>query len=171
MAIYTIKCEIDSNSYGFYMFSYDYFKAAKKVSTIDFGKRINYPAYFLYCRALELIMKSILLATKKYKLRDLANKNIFGHNLLKGLNILEKENYGNEIIKLSDKERKTISDLNKWYKADEKKFEYYGVLKEIEAFSKKIEKKGKYPDLPSLDNIENIFNNFLNLRIVKYVSK
>lgn len=160
---------VDTKPYGFYIFSLDYFKAAQVVSTLDFQNKINCPAYFLYCRSLELIMKSILLATKKYTLRDLANRKIFGHDLLKGLNLLKKEKSGNNIIKLSKQDKKMISDLNKWYKTDEKRFEYYALFTGVEMFRKKMIADGKYPDLPPLKTLEKLFDNFLNPRIIKHI--
>jgi len=161
---------VDTNPYGFYMFSRDYFKAAKVVSNLDFGKRLNYPAYFLYCRSLELIIKSILLATKKYKLEDLMKKKIFGHDISKGLCLLEKEDSKNNLVKLSPKNKGIINNLNKWYKTDEKKFEYYGLLTGMETFKEKTIKEGMYPDLPPLEILEKLFDNFSNPRIVKYIT-
>ena len=47
--------------YGFYSFSLDYYKAGEKASEISFDKKKNYPAYFLYSRSIELVIKSVLL--------------------------------------------------------------------------------------------------------------
>ena len=63
--------EINVTPYGFYMFANDYYNVARKASEISFGKRINYPAYFLYCRSIELTIKSVLLASKKYSLDEI----------------------------------------------------------------------------------------------------
>jgi hypothetical protein len=170
----TMKVEtlhIDTNPYGFYIFSYDYFKAAQSSSNLDFGKRTNYPAYFLYCRSLELIIKSILLATKKYKSKDLAMRKIFSHDILKGLKLLEKDAPDN-LIKISSDDKKMINNLNKWYGVDGagKKFEYYGLLTGMEVFKEETIKRGEYPELPSLKDLERLFDKFLNPRIVKYIT-
>ena len=162
---------IDTNPVGFYMFSCDYFKAAKTTTTLDLGTRINYPAYFLYCRSLELILKSILLATKKYKLENLRKKVFFGHDIFKGLELLKKEWSEYDIIGLTSDDEKTIIDLNKWYKIDEKRFEYYEFPTGTEIGLTKTPKGREYPDLPSLGHLDELVNKFLNSRIKKFISE
>ena len=126
--------------YGFYMFSHDYFKAAKAASAVDFGKRINYPGIFLYCR-LWSSPKSVLLATKKYKLENLASRRVFGHDISMGLSLVEKESLQKDLVLVSEEDKKMINDLNKWYKTDEKKFEYYGLLTGLETFREETVKR------------------------------
>ena len=158
--------ELDTKPYGFFMFSMDYLKAARAAAAIEYENRTNFPAYFLYCRSLELAIKSILLQGKRYSLKDVKD---VGHNLETGIEKLTQENLLHVPIKFTNKDSRIIADLNKWYKTDQKKFEYYGVLTGIEAFKKKLIEKGEYPDLPNLRDLDDLLNKFVNPKVEKYV--
>ena len=109
--------EINVTPYGFYMFANDYYNVARKASEISFGKRINYPAYFLYCRSIELTIKSVLLASKKYSLDEIKT-----HDFSKLLPKLDKSLLKILIIGNSDKQM--LNNLDKWYKTDQRMFSF-----------------------------------------------
>lgn len=164
--ISTKPLEIDTKPYGFFMFSLDYLKAARAAAGVEYENRTNFPAYFLYCRSLELAIKAILLQGKRYSLKDVK---AISHDLEKGLEKLTQENLLHVPIKFSDKDSRIVSDLNKWYKTDQKKFEYYGALTGIETFKRKLIENGEYPDLPKLSDLDALLTKFINPRVEKYV--
>ena len=160
----TVKIEpgtINTGPYGFYLFAQDYFKVAGLAAKIDTGKRINYPAYLLYTRSFELIMKSILLASgidniKKLKLN-------YKHDLDKIINGLTPDL--KKIILLTKDDENILLLLNRWYKTAEKKFEYYDL---ITSGIINIEKTN-YPILPDLKILQSFGEKMINLEAKNYV--
>ncbi len=133
-------CIIHITPFGFYQFALDYNKAAKAVSKIDFQKRINYPAYFLYCRSIELTIKAVLLASKNF-----SKKEIHTHDFCK---LLPKLGHHLEkVLLLKDVYKNMIFDLDKWYKTDQKRFEYFSLETGIPCF---IESNKDFPSYQHL---------------------
>ncbi len=151
----------NTGPYGFYLFAQDYFKVAELATKLDTGKRINYPAYFLYTRSFELIIKSILLASRVADIEKL--RTYYGHDferIIKGLTIDLKK-----IILLTKNDEKNLLLLNRWYKTTEKKFEYYDLMT---SGIINIEKT-KYPILPDLKILQSLGERMINLEAKKYI--
>jgi hypothetical protein len=160
----TIKIEpitLNTGPYGFYLFAQDYFKVAELAAKLDTKKRINYPAYFLYTRSFELIMKSILLASGIVSIKKI--KSDYKHDLdkiIKGFTPDLKK-----IILLTKTDEAILLLLNKWYKTTEKKFEYYDL---ITSGIINIEKTD-YPILPNLKVLQSLGEKMINLEVKKYI--
>lgn len=155
---YRLKCEpgeINFTAYGFYLFAYDYYGVAKKASEIDFGTRINYPAYFLHCRSIELAIKSALLASKRYTISQIKT-----HDFCKLLPKLDS--FLKSKLLISSKDEELLLKIDSWYKTDRKRFEYFhmdnsGVLISL-------------PDLPAIEDMEKLNNRILSPALVKFVT-
>lgn len=159
---YILKADpihISITPYGFYSFAFDYYNTAKKASEIDFKKRINYPAYFLYCRSIELAIKAILLASKKYSISEIKT-----HDFSKLLPKLDRT--AKKLLMISDSDVKMLLILDKWYKTDQKRFEYFSLdTSGIFPINSNI-----YPGLPTLKEIDKLTNYMLNPGVIKFVT-
>lgn len=151
---------LDTNSYGFYIFAADYFRAGEHVYKLDCGKRINYSAYFLFTRSIELGLKSILLASKIIKIEELKTK--CSHDFDKILKFITPDL--KKSINLTKEDEKNIITLNHWYKTSEKKFEYYSLSTSGFPFI-----KSSYPKLPKLEKLRDLNVKFFNPKIKNYV--
>lgn len=152
---------LDTRPYGFYRFADDYYRAGKLVSKMRCGNRINYPAYFLYTRSIELAMKSVLLASKKFTVDQLRMK--LHHDLALILRELTPD--FKKKLKITLEDEKVLLTINKWYKTNKKKFEYYDLgTTGIEFLADK-----NYPDLPRTSVLRTICGKMMNPRVLKYI--
>ncbi|MEN9921407.1 MAG: hypothetical protein RLZZ517_385 [Candidatus Parcubacteria bacterium] len=146
--------KINVTPYGFYVFARDYYQSANTVSAINFKNKIKYPAYFLYCRSIELTIKSVLLASGEYKLNQI-KKHDFS-KLIPFLNSKLKK-----ILMLNKKDIDLLLNIDKWYKTDQKKFEYFSLGVAI-GFE-------KLPELPSLVDLKSLNSKMLGPQVDKFV--
>jgi len=104
---------------GFYKYAKDFFNAAE--SSFKHNKKDYFSPvpYFLYCKAIELILKSFLLFIGAATTDKLKHK--YGHNLIKILN--EGEKSLNKKL-LNKEEKETIEMANNYYDVKSKGFEY-----------------------------------------------
>lgn len=151
---------IDTNPYGFYMFAADYFRAGEHVYKLDCDNRINYSAYFLFTRSIELGLKSILLASKIINVTELKIK--CSHDFDKIFKLFTSDL--RKLIDLTKEDEKNIMTLNHWYKTSEKKFEYYSLSTSGLSFI-----KSSYPELPELKKIRDLNVKFFSPEIKNYI--
>ncbi len=151
---------IDTNPYGYYKFSADYFRAADHVYKLDCGNRINYSGYFLFTRSIELMLKSVLLASKVIKTSELKTR--CKHDLDKILKLLTPDL--KRILQLTIDDENNILVLNRWYKTSEKKFEYYSLSTAGLPFI-----KSTYPQLPDIETLRSLNLKFFSAEIEKYI--
>lgn len=150
----------DTQPYGFYLFACDYFRAGTQVYKLDCGNRINYSAYFLFTRSIELVLKSVLLASKTVTISDL-RKNT-KHDFDKIFKLFKQDL--RELLKITVEDEENIMILNKWYQTKEKKFEYYSLETSGLSFI-----KSTYPELPDLGTLKNLNIKFFSPEIKKYI--
>jgi hypothetical protein len=143
------------------MFARDYFQVAKSAMKLDTGKRINYPAYFLYTRALELLLKSVLLASGTVTKENLKVK--CKHDFDKILKLFTSDLKENICLEKSDED--VLLTLNKWYKTSEKKFEYYDLMT---SGIISIEKTN-YPILPDFNVLQSLGEKMINEKAKGYI--
>ena len=116
---------------GFHKYAADFLQAAKSVEKRDSFSPVP---YYLYCRAIELVLKAYLLA-KGVSVKELKNSRRLGHDLVKALNMAKSLGL-DTVIRLKSKEEEEITKANDYYKS--KGFEYFGL------------QMLAYPDLPDL---------------------
>lgn len=159
---YGIKCEpgeINVTPFGYYLFALDYYRVAKVASAMDFDERINYPAYFLYCRSIELALKSSLKTSRKF-----TNQELQKHDFCKLLPKLDAEM--ERALMITETDKSVLRNLDPWYKTKEKRFEYF-KLDSSEIFEIESSKLPKLPDLQVLDILN---NKVLGPALVKFVT-
>ena len=95
---------------------------------------------------------------------DFSKKEIHTHDFCK---LLPKLGHHLEkVLLLKDVDKNMILDLDKWYKTDQKRFEYFSLETGIPSF---IESNG-FPILPTLEDLSSLSNKVLNPAMVKFVS-
>ncbi len=138
---YVLKAEtgyVNISPYGFWYYANDYLDAGINWINHQSENRYSPVPYFLFCRAIELGLKSYLILQGieidfiKKKLR---------HDLIK---ILKKaqENSLSEIKTISNEEFNEIEKANSFY--DLKGFEYFFISNHVEGLA-------KHPDLKILE--------------------
>lgn len=147
--------KIRVSPYGFYLYANDFFSAATLWKDL---KRFSPVPYYLYCRSIELALKSFILChDKNITTEKLKDKKKYGHDLIKCLNQAEKV-FGKRL--LEDKERENVEKANKYYK--EKGFEYFRVIDFVCG-------RQNIPDLLILKQASSKLLNLLSsLKLVKY---
>jgi hypothetical protein len=124
---------------GFNRYANDFLKAAQYLKGED---RFSPVPYYLYCRSIELSLKSFLLV-KGVPNITLKNRNTLGHNLEK--NLKKAESLGlSDVIVITTQHRMELKKANEYYAS--KGFEYFKVVKAL---------KG-YKDLPDLSVLSNL---------------
>ncbi len=166
-----IKAEpayIDTNPIGSFSFFKDFLDAARASLSIATTFGVNFPALFLYARSLELAMKSVLLAFKKHKTDQLKQKSTFGHNLEKGVRLLNESNQ--KLVIFSKNDTNTISRLNHWYNNENGKMsEYYQLSASVPSFREQNIKNGNLPEIPDFDQLDDIAEKFLKKTVVNFI--
>ena len=123
--------------YGFYKYAEDFFNAGMKYKK---NTKFSPVPYYLYCRSIELSLKSFLLfADKNINMQKL--KHEYGHNIITLVNKTESL-FSKKL--LNKKEREVIKIANNWYY--DKGFEYFRVQDFAHGFS-------GLPDLLKLEKI------------------
>ena len=134
----------DISPLGYHRYAKQFHSAGQFI----FPEKVFSPVrYYLYCRALELVLKSFLLAkgvTKsRLKRRDL------GHNLESILGLAEQ--YGiTDVLEISYQDRAIIAAANKAYLS--KVFEYFDVDSAL----------GGYRNLPDLSRMSDLVGRLLD---------
>jgi hypothetical protein len=136
---YFIKAEnvkLNITPLGFFKYASDYFDTANKW-TVD--TKFSPVPYFLYCRTIELALKSYLLA-KGTELKWIKKK--LSHDLNKALEHAIK-NCLEQVLVVTDDDKKEIAKANEYYKS--KGFEYFLVSNHVKGLA-------LLPDLEKLKN-------------------
>jgi len=93
--------------------------------------------YYLYSRAIELLLKAFLLS-KGISKEELKKKKTFGHDLMKALNKARLLGI-DDIVEITLEEEKEVEKTNAYYA--KKEFEYFEILNTVNG----------YPGLPDLE--------------------
>lgn len=125
--------KINISPYGFFYYGKEYFDIAKTVNQLDHFSPLP---YYLFCHAIELLLKAFLLANGISK-KDLPNRDRYGHDLEKILKKANELGLGKFVV-IMPEQAKEIEKANKYYKS--KGFEYFDVIRAVKA----------YPELPDL---------------------
>ena len=137
---------------GFYKYSKDFFNIGK---LCEKRKKFSPVPYYLYCRSIELILKSFLLY-KGISKSELKIK--YSHDLIK---ILKKIELLLNKNLLNSKEKKTILKASYYYSNKNKGFEYFEVLNAVRGYK-------NLPDLLVLEKIvQKLFKVAKNLKIIQ----
>jgi len=140
--------EINISPLGFHQYSNEFLKAGQGFK--DGGKFSPVP-YYLYCRSIELSLKSFLLS--KGVSKEILKKKL-GHNLEKIIN--EAESLGlNDVVVIAKQHRIELKKANEYYVS--KGFEYFEVLKAVTGYQ-------NLPDLLSLSEMASLL--VLNIELV-----
>ena len=129
MADVVIKCEpmvLNLSPYGFHRYAKQFLETAREVKEVDGFSPVP---YYLYCRSIELGLKSYLLI-KKVPIKKLKSRKL-GHNLCKLLRKsrgLDLEQY----IKVNDRHINELKKANDYYAS--KGFEYFQVINAARAY-------------------------------------
>lgn len=108
---------INNNYIKFFTYSGNYYETFKKIHDINKSELYLYPVkYFLLCRSIELVFKSILLFNNITKSNFRTNKT--GHNLIELYNLIKPVSK----FKLTNNELIILKTLNSYY--SKKEFEY-----------------------------------------------
>lgn len=134
--------KINITPYGFHKYAMDYLDTANKWSD---DKHYSPVPYFLYCRTIELGLKSYLLA--KGKKLDWIKQNI-GHDLVKGLQNANKNSL-NDIFETTFIVENEIKIANKFYKS--KGFEYFFISNHLNGLK----------DLPTIEILREYANQLI----------
>ena len=137
-----VPANINITSYALAKLSESFYTVSKTYEVEEFFVF----KFLLYCISIELGLKSAILSRDNSveKKKELANKNLVGHNLLKVISIFEQMFNGQDIIGLEDK--KSVAKINKYY--EKKGLEYFT--------SDVIFSAGNgFQDFPELSAIEN----------------
>ena len=150
--------KINITPYGFYSFARDYYYSAKAVSTLEpeLKNKINYPAYFLYCRSIELSIKAVLLASGNVKEGELKR---YKHDFNKLIPSLTKEL--KRILMMTRDDEKMLIDIDKWYKTDQKRFEYFSTDTLFDS--------NQLPILPELSVLDSLSIKMIGPQVNKFV--
>jgi hypothetical protein len=126
--------QIRITPYGFHMYAQRFLRVAK---TVKAEPTFSPVPYYLYCRALELVLKAYLLV------QGLSEKQVtcLRHDLTRVLKKARRLGLDN-VVTISKPERAEISKANSYYK--KKGFEYFQVGRAARA----------YPDLPDLNVLD-----------------
>lgn len=130
ISIETGPVQVKISPYGFHMYAQRFLDVAKTVKT---EPKFSPVPYYLYCRALELVLKAYLLV------QGLSEKQVkcLRHDLTRVLKKARRLGL-DSVVTISKPERAEISKANGYYK--KKGFEYFQVGRAARA----------YPDLPDL---------------------
>jgi len=118
--------------YGFFHYGSDFFHTAKESKQTIFSP----VPYYLYCHAIELLLKAFLLA-KGVPKEDLPKRDQYGHDLEKTLKKALELGL-RSVVTITQEQENEIEKANTYYSS--KGFEYFDVTKALEA----------YPELPNL---------------------
>ena len=121
---------------GFAIYADQFLKAAQSVPTED-AKFTPVP-YYLYCRALELILKAFLLL-KGHGVSELKDR--YGHNLKRLWKAARKDGLADAVPELPSDIENVLAQVNQYYK--NKAFEYFNFKRWVHS----------YEGLPSLDQL------------------
>ncbi len=121
----------------------EFYRAANHSRSED--KKFSPVQYFLYGRALELVLKSFLLA-KGWQQEKLKSR--IYHDLMKALNKAKAEGL-ESYASVSESEVAEVKKANRYYKS--KGFEYFEVLPAMTG----------YPDLPDLEQLDNLVSHLV----------
>ena len=124
---------------GFHRYATEFLTAARSIPPLTSFSPVPYN---LYCRSVELAFKAFLLARGINK-RDLMKRDVFRHDLIKGLALAEKHDFGN-FVTVTSAHKVELEKANKFY--DAKVFEYFDVTKALTGYS-------GLPDLSILDDL------------------
>ena len=125
---------------GFHRYSNEFLKAAQDFKGED---RFSPVPYYLYCRSIELCLKSFLLAKGVSKV---TLKKKLGHNLEKNIN--KAESLGlSDVVVIATQHRKELKKANEYYVS--KGFEYFEVLKAVTGYR-------NLPDLSLLSDLASL---------------
>ncbi len=141
----TIKADpirANISPYGFFYYGREFFDTAK---TFKHSAHFSPVPYYLFCHAIELLLKAFLLANGISK-KDLPKRNIYGHNLERILKRANELGLG-AIVTITPEQEREIQKANKYYTS--KGFEYFDVIGMTKAYS-------KLPDLSVLDHVASI---------------
>ena len=141
-------CFMNVSPFGFYKYAKDFFDAGQSHKK---GGNFSPVPYYLYCRSIELVLKSFLL-DKRVSKKDL--KENYGHNLIKLLSEIKKSF---DVKPLSDSEEDVIKMADNYYSNKNKGFEYFEVHRAANGYS----------DLPDLLQLENISRKLLGIFKIK----
>lgn len=133
---------------GFHTYATDFLTAARDLKPSDHFSPVP---YYLYCRSIELSLKSFLLGKGVTK-RILKEK--LGHDLMK---ILKRARKGeiSDLIKLSAAQENCLRKANEYYAS--KGFEYFELAKAIRG----------YHDRPALKELDGIADDLVS-KLKKY---
>lgn len=136
----TIKADpirLNVSPYGFFHYGGAFFDIAKAFKQ---SAHFSPVPYYLYCHAIELLLKAFLLANGVPKI-DLPKRALYGHDLGKILQKAKELGLGAVVI-ITQELEKEIEKANKYYA--HKGFEYFDVIKAVSG----------YPELPDLLSLE-----------------
>ncbi len=128
---YTLQVEstvINISPFGFHRYSKEFLIAARAV---PLGSGFSPVPYNLYCRSIELGLKAFLLA-KGLKKQQLMKREVFRHDLFKGLDLAEKHGFG-DFVEVTPIYKEEIKKANTFY--DTKAFDYFDVTKAATGYS------------------------------------
>jgi hypothetical protein len=152
---YVLKAESGMyrvSPFGFYKYAKEFFDAGEIYEeSIKDRKGFSPVPYYLYCRSIELMLKSILLYCDP-KFTENKLKKEYGHDLIKILNAAEI------LLKsklLNNEEQMVIKKANDYYQ--DKGFEYFKVDKAVQG----------YKDLPELSQLKEITQKLLKNPVSK----
>ncbi len=121
---------------GFVVYAEQFLKAAQSIPKED--KKFTPVPYYLYCRALELILKAFLLA-KGHGVDELRKR--FGHNLKRLWKAARKDGLADAVPELPSDIENVLAQANQYYK--NKAFEYFDFKRWAHS----------YEGLPPLDQL------------------
>jgi len=125
---------------GFHRYSNEFLKAGQEFKGEDIFSPVP---YYLYCRSIELSLKSFLLS--KGVSKETLKKKI-GHNLEKSIN--KAESLGlSDVVVIAKQHRKELKKANEYYVS--KGFEYFEVLKAVTGYQ-------NLPDLSLLSELASL---------------
>ena len=121
---------------GFHRFASEFLNAA---NSVNIETSFSPARYYLYCHALELILKAFLL-TKNVPMAELKKPRKLGHDLDKVLNRATQLGL-EDLVQITVAHENEVRKANGYYNGPHKGFEYFEV---IPAFT-------GYKDLPDID--------------------
>jgi len=119
---------------GFHRYAVEFLDVAKSVEK---KPEFSPVPYFLYCHALELVLKAFLLAKNIPLMRT--------HNLRPLLNGAKQQGL-ETLVKITPEQEAEIDKANAYYKPPQKGFEYFRVTRAATG----------YPDLPDIRILEEL---------------
>jgi HEPN domain-containing protein len=135
---------VNVSPYGFFHYGKEFFDTAKAFQQ---SAHFSPVPYYLFCHAIELLLKAFLLANGVPK-KDLPRRDLYGHDLGKILRKANELGLG-EVVTITQEQEREIERANKYYVS--KGFEYFSVIKAVRA----------YPELPDLSVLKQVASTLL----------